>query len=124
MARILVIEDNPANFKLAAMVLNMAGHNAIWAQDAPAGFDQMRKDPPDLILLDIQLPGMDGVDAAKKIKADPLTRAIPLIALTARAMKGDEDVYREAGFDAFLPKPYSHSQLTDLVSLLLPSRMR
>jgi two-component system cell cycle response regulator DivK len=82
----LVIEDNPANMKLASLLLSNAGHTALCAVDAETGLTLARAEKPDLILMDIQLPGMDGLAATALLKADPATAAIPILALTAMAM--------------------------------------
>ena len=87
MARILIIEDNPANMKLASLLLRNAGHTALCAVDAETGLTLARAEQPDLILMDIQLPGMDGLAATALLKKDPATAAIPVIALTAMARK-------------------------------------
>jgi two-component system cell cycle response regulator DivK len=105
MARVLIIEDNPTNMKLAIMLLGTAGHQALTATDAEAGLTLARTEQPDLILMDIQLPGMDGLTATGLLKADAATRAIPVIALTALAMKGDEERIRAAGCNGYLAKP-------------------
>ncbi|HUP89829.1 MAG TPA: response regulator, partial [Longimicrobiales bacterium] len=91
MARVLVVEDNPANMTLATFLLTDAGHTLLTATDAEAGLTIARAQKPDLILMDIQLPGMDGLQATKLLKADDATKMIPVIALTALAMKGDEE---------------------------------
>jgi two-component system cell cycle response regulator DivK len=105
MARILIVEDNPDNMLLTVMLLESAGHHVISAIDAEAGLALARAELPDLILMDIQLPGMDGLEATMLLKADPLTRAIPVIAVTALAMKGDEERIRAAGCDSYIAKP-------------------
>ena len=105
MARILIIEDNAANMKLAVLLLETAGHTVITATDAEAGLTLARAERPDLILMDIQLPGMDGLEATALLKQDEMTRAIPVIALTALAMKGDEERIRAAGCDGYIAKP-------------------
>ena len=97
MAKILIVEDNPANMKLAIMLLTTAGHAVLSASDAEAGLTLARDEQPDLILMDIQLPGMDGLEAIALLKRAETTRAIPVIALTALAMKGDEERIRAAG---------------------------
>ena len=107
MARILVIEDNPDNMLLTVMLLESAGHEVLSAIDAEAGLTMARSEQPDLILMDIQLPGMDGLEATILLKADPLTAAMPVIALTALAMKGDEERIRAAGCDGYIAKPIS-----------------
>lgn len=105
MATILVIEDNADNMFLTAMLLNGAGHTVLSAVDAEAGLAMARDRQPQLILMDIQLPGMDGLEATAVLKADPVTRLIPVIAITALAMKGDEARIRAAGCDGYIAKP-------------------
>lgn len=90
---------------LSVMLLQSAGHTVITAVDAEAGLTLARGELPDLILMDIQLPGMDGLEATRLLKLDAATRAIPIIALTALAMKGDEDRIRAAGCDGYIAKP-------------------
>ena len=108
MAKVLVIEDNVANMTLAVFLLESAGHAVLRATDAEAGLMLARAEQPDLILMDIQLPGMDGLEATALLRRDDLTRAIPVIALTALAMKGDEERIRAAGCDAYIAKPLSY----------------
>src|SRR5881394_495982 len=110
MARVLVIEDNAANMTLATFILESAGHIAIPASDAETGLTTARAEQPDLILMDIQLPGMDGLQATALLKLDPATRAIPVIALTALAMKGDEERIRAAGCDGYIAKPMRYQE--------------
>ena len=105
MARVLIIEDNPTNMTLAVFLLQSAGHTVLSATDAEAGLAVARADRPDLILMDIQLPGMDGLEATRLLKLDEATRAIPVIALTALAMKGDEERIRAAGCNGYIAKP-------------------
>jgi two-component system cell cycle response regulator DivK len=108
MARVLIIEDNPANMKLANFLLESAGHTVSSATDAEAGLTFARREQPDLILMDIQLPGMDGLEATVLLKGDDATRGIPVIALTALAMKGDEERIRAAGCDGYIAKPMAY----------------
>ncbi|HEX5844526.1 MAG TPA: response regulator [Pseudomonas sp.] len=122
MASILVIEDNPANMKLASMLLRNVGHRVLGATDAEAGLLLARADPPDLILMDIQLPGMDGLAATALLKQDPLTVAIPVIALTAMAMKADQEKSRLAGCDAYISKPLRYQELYTAIDRLLANR--
>ena len=105
MARILIVEDNPDNMTLTVLLLESAGHQVLTAVDAETGVALAGAELPDLILMDIQLPGMDGLQATALLKADPLTRAIPVIALTALAMLGDEERIRAAGCDGYICKP-------------------
>lgn len=108
MANVLIIEDNPGNMTLATFLLHSAGHTVLSAKDAEAGLTIARAEQPNLILMDIQLPGMDGLEATGMLKRDDATRAIPVIALTALAMKGDEERIRAAGCDGYIAKPMSY----------------
>jgi two-component system cell cycle response regulator DivK len=119
MARILIIEDNAANMKLAAILMLNAGHTVLRAVDAETGMTLARTDQPDLILMDIQLPGIDGLAATALLKQDPATCAIPVIALTALAMKEDKERSRAAGCDAYITKPLRYQELCATVDLLL-----
>jgi two-component system cell cycle response regulator DivK len=119
MATVLVVEDNPANMTLAVFLLESAGHRVLTAIDAEAGLTLARADQPDLILMDIQLPGMDGLEATALLKAADDTRAIPVIALTALAMKGDEERIRAAGCDGYIAKPISYKEFLVTVAAQL-----
>jgi two-component system, cell cycle response regulator DivK len=107
MARILVVEDNPENMTLTVLLLRSAGHTVFSAIDAELGLAIANTELPDLILMDIQLPGMDGLEATALLKSNDATRGIPVIALTALAMKGDEARIRAAGCDDYIAKPMS-----------------
>jgi two-component system cell cycle response regulator DivK len=119
MARILIIEDNPANLKLAAMLLNKAGHSTLNAVDAETGLALATAGAPDLILMDIQLPGMDGLTATMRLKQNPATANIPVIAVTALAMKEDAARARAAGCDAYISKPLRYRELYAVIDELL-----
>jgi len=119
MATILIVEDNPANMKLAVFVLEQAGYSVISAIDAEGGLTLARERHPDLIIMDVQLPGMDGLAATQLLKADEATRKIPVIALTALAMKGDEARIREAGCDAYIAKPMRYNEVLATVATQL-----
>lgn len=122
MARVLIVEDNPANMKLAVFLLVSAGHTVISATDAEAGMKLARTEQPSLILMDIQLPGMDGIEAILQLKAAEATRAIPVIALTALAMKGDEERIRAAGCDGYIAKPMCYREfLAAIAAHLTPA---
>jgi len=95
---------------LAVFLLQSVGHTVLSATDAEAGLTLARTEQPDLILMDIQLPGMDGLEAAVLLKRDDATRAIPLIAPTALAMKGDEERIRAAGCDGYIVKPMRYKE--------------
>jgi two-component system cell cycle response regulator DivK len=123
MAKILVIEDNAANMTLAKFLLESAGHSVLSATDAEAGLTLAREEQPNLVLMDIQLPGMDGLEATMRLKRDKATSAIPVIALTSLAMKGDEERIRAAGCDAYIAKPMRYQEFLAAVSgLLEPAR--
>ena len=110
MAKVLIVEDNPTNMTLAVFLLQSVGHTVLSAMDAEVGLMLAREEQPDLILMDIQLPGMDGLEAAAQLKQDDTTRAIPVIALTALAMKGDEQRIRAAGCDGYIAKPMRYQE--------------
>jgi two-component system cell cycle response regulator DivK len=122
MARILVIEDNQANMKLATLLLHDAAHTVLCAVDAETGLMLARAEHPDLILMDIQLPGMDGLAATAMLKRDPATAAIPVIALTAMAMKADQERSEVAGCSAYIAKPLRYRELHAAIDALLDIR--
>jgi two-component system, cell cycle response regulator DivK len=119
MARVLVVEDNAANMKLATLLLQNAGHVVLCAVDAETGLTLARAERPDLILMDLQLPGMDGLAATAILKRDVATAGIPVIALTALAMKEDRAKSQEAGCDAYIAKPLRYQELYAAIDLLL-----
>jgi two-component system cell cycle response regulator DivK len=115
MAIILLVEDNVANMKLATFLLETDGHTVLAAVNAELALTLAREGHPELILMDIQLPGMDGLQATALLKADPATRDIPVIALTALAMKGDEERIRAAGCDGYIAKPLDYKSFLAIV---------
>lgn len=119
MARILVVEDNADNMVLTVLLLESVGHTVLPAIDAEAGLAIARAERPDLILMDIQLPGIDGLQATALLKLDPVTRVIPVIALTALAMKGDEERIRAAGCDGYIAKPISIQEFLATITALV-----
>ncbi len=119
MAEILIVEDNEANMRLARLLLMNAGHSVVWAADAESGLTLAREKQPALILMDIQLPGMDGLAATSLLKQDPHTAHIPVIALTAMAMKEDREKTRLAGCDAYVIKPLRYKELYQVIDSLL-----
>jgi two-component system cell cycle response regulator DivK len=121
MATVLIIEDNVANMALATFLLRSAGHTVLTAIDAETGLTVARREQPQLILMDIQLPGMDGLTATVLLKGDDLTRGIPVIALTALAMKGDEERIRAAGCDGYIAKPLAYKDFLATISARLGS---
>ena len=119
MATVLVVEDNPANMTLATFLLKSAGYAVLSATDAEAGLALARAEQPDLVLMDIQLPGMDGLQACAILKKDTATRDIPVIALTALAMKGDEERIRAAGCDGYIAKPLAYREFLATIAARL-----
>jgi len=108
MATILIVEDNVTNMKLSTFLLESADYTVLAATNAESGLTLARSERPDLILMDIHLPGMDGLEATALLKADEATRGIPVIALTALAMKGDEQRILAAGCDGYIAKPLDY----------------
>jgi two-component system cell cycle response regulator DivK len=123
MAKVLIVEDNPANMTLAVFLLQSAGHTVFSATDAEAGLTLAREEQPNLILMDIQLPRMDGLEATALLKRDEATRAIPVIALTALAMKGDEERIRAAGCDGYIAKPMNYREFLETIAALLKRQL-
>lgn len=115
-ATILVVDDNGTNRKLVSDVLGFDGYRILQAGDAEAAQEIIRGTPPDLILMDIALPGMDGLTLTRMLKASEMTRHIIIVALTAFAMKGDDAKAREAGCDGYITKPIDTRTLPDAVA--------
>lgn len=105
MSRILIVEDSPTNMMLAVAVLESEGHILLQAVRAGEAIEIARREHPDIILMDIGLPDMDGMEATRILKADAGTKGIPIIALTAYAMKGDKERILDAGCDGYIEKP-------------------
>jgi CheY-like chemotaxis protein len=105
--RILVVEDNERNLKLVRDVLEFAGFQVVGARSGEQGIVLARERPPDLVLMDLQLPDMDGATTLRVLRGDPLTRGVPVVAVTAFAMKEDRERALRAGFDGYLAKPIS-----------------
>lgn len=116
---ILIIEDNERNLKLARDLLNHAGFRTLEARNAEDGLVLARTHHPNLILMDIQLPGLDGVAALGRLRADTATAGIPTIALTAFAMKDDGTRFLEAGFDGYMVKPINIKQFAAQIGYFL-----
>ncbi|PIT73659.1 response regulator [Limnohabitans sp. B9-3] len=119
MGSILVIEDNPSNMKLAVFLLEKEGYDVLQASDAEEGIRIARQRLPALILMDVQLPGMDGLAATRLLKADAATQPIKILALTAFAMRGDQEKIRAAGCDAYIAKPIRYEEFLKVVADLL-----
>lgn len=118
-ARILIIEDNPVNMRLALFLLEKQGHHVLQASDAEQGLRFAHEHSPDLILMDVQLPGMDGLAATRLLKNNVVTQSIKVIALTAFAMRGDEEKIRAAGCDGYLAKPIRYQEFLAMVGQML-----
>jgi CheY-like chemotaxis protein len=116
---ILLIDDHPLNLKLASQVLQAGGHTVIQAEDAEQALALLQQRMPDLVLTDIALPGMDGLELTRHLKADPRYRHLPVVALTASAMKGDEKRVLQGGCDAYISKPIDTRSLATQVASIL-----
>lgn len=103
--RILVIEDNPANLELLTLLLEAFGHIVLAASGGAEGIEVVRREKLDLIICDVQMPGVDGYEVARRLKKDPMLHRIPLVAVTALAMVGDREKVLNAGFDGYIDKP-------------------
>ena len=119
MKRILIVEDNEKNMKLVRDVLQVKGYTTIEAGNAEDGIALAHEQKPDLILMDIQLPGMNGIEALKVLRANPNTAAIPVIAVTASVMQQDRNQITEAGFDGYIGKPINLKEFLDTVKRML-----
>jgi two-component system, cell cycle response regulator DivK len=120
--RILLVEDHPINRELAEAMLMMAGYDVIVAPDGEAGLAAAHEALPDLVLMDIELPGLDGLECTRRLKGAADTGAIPVVALTAYAMCGDEERARAAGCDGYITKPIDRQVLlTELARFLPPT---
>jgi two-component system cell cycle response regulator DivK len=118
--RVLVVEDQEDNRQILRDLLGSAGYDLAEAENGELALAEVARQRPDLILMDIQLPVMDGYEATRRIKADPSLRTIPIIAVTSYALSGDEAKAREAGCDDFVPKPFSPRQLLAKIREYLP----
>ena len=121
--RVLIIEDNPLNLELVRDILTAEGYEVLEAVDGPSGVAVAAAERPELILMDLQLPGLDGLQATAQIRTDPALRGVPIVAVTAHAMKGDDERARAAGCDGFISKPIGVRDFVAAVELYL-SRAR
>jgi len=117
--KILIVEDNPQNMKLMEMLLEAKGYILLEAIDGEQAMDVATTERPDLILMDIQLPKMSGLEVTRKLRQLPAFNHIPIIAITAYAMKGDKEKFIEAGCDAYLTKPIDTRELPKVISEML-----
>jgi two-component system cell cycle response regulator DivK len=120
--RILVVEDNPLNLKLVRDVLEFAGYDVIGAQSGEEGLRVAQQDPPDLVLMDLQLPGIDGTETLRRMREGSLGRDVPVVAVTAFAMAEDRERASLAGFDGFVEKPISVRELPGQVEAFMNRR--
>jgi len=120
--RILIVEDNERNRKLVRDTLQLKGYETIEAETGEDGVRLARERMPALVLMDIQLPGIDGIVALGQLRADDATRAIPVVAVTASVMSQDRQKIMAAGFDAYQPKPISVKELLETIRRLLDAR--
>ena len=112
---ILIVDDNPVNMKLIRVLLTGEGYNVRTAADAQEALETLKECYPDLILMDIQLPGIDGLELTLRLKSNPATRGIKILGLTAYAMKGDEERIIAAGCDGYIPKPIDTRTLPGVI---------
>ena len=119
MKTILVVEDNKLNMKLVRGLIKIGKYHMLEAMDAETGIKLIREERPDLVLMDIQLPGMDGLSATEVIKADPDLKDIPIVALTSYAMQGDKEKALAAGCTGYIAKPIDTRQFLETVSQFL-----
>jgi two-component system cell cycle response regulator DivK len=119
--KILYVEDNPLNMRLVRKILQNAGYKMLEAMDGLSGVEMAQNERPDLILMDINLPDIDGLAATLRIKSTPTLAHIPIIALTANTMHGDRERFMEAGCDGYIPKPIAKNELLTMISNFLPT---
>jgi len=120
--KILLVEDNPVNRRLAGFLLRSAGYQVHEAATAQEAFEILKSERPDLIVMDIQLPGMDGLEATKRLKEQPATADIPVVAVTSYAMKGDREAALAAGCVGYITKPIDKATFVQEVATHLGSR--
>ncbi|MBI5869617.1 MAG: response regulator [Actinobacteria bacterium] len=113
--RVMLVEDNQMNSRLVEFVLDRDGFTTIVMADAEEAIRAAADDPPDIMLMDIQLPGMDGLEATRQLKKNPITAKIPIVAITAHAMTGDEERIRAAGCEGYISKPINTRELAQTI---------
>lgn len=123
-AKILYVEDNPQNMRLVRKILGNAGYDMIEAMDGRTGLEMAANEMPDLILMDINLPDMDGLAVTNRLKENPQLAHVPVIALTANAMHGDRERFIASGCDGYLPKPITKAELLHTVAHFLKQTKR
>ena len=120
--RIMIIEDNPKNMKIMVDLMQVHGYETITAEDGMIGLETALKEKPDLILMDVQLPGIDGYEVTRRLKGKDATRDIPVIVVTSFAMKGEEARAKEVGAAGYISKPIDIHKLMDTVAEHLPRK--
>ena len=121
---VLIVEDNLLNMRLFSAMVAAQGFGVLQATDGPRGLDLAHQHHPDLIIMDIQLPGMSGLEVTHSLKADEDTRDIPIIVTTAYGMRGDEEEIRASGCDGFMAKPIGISQFLEVIELYMMRSLR
>ena len=122
--RILIVEDNPQNMKLLEMVLRAKNYTLLKATDGEEALNMAIREQPDLIIMDIQLPKMSGLEVTRKLRETPAFSHTPIIGITAYAMKGDREKVIESGCDAYLSKPINTRELPEVIAEMLPQRQK
>jgi len=122
--RILIVEDNPPNMRLIEMVLRAKGYTLLKATDGEEALDMAMRERPDLIIMDIQLPKLNGLEVTKKLRETPALSHIPIIAVTAYAMRGDKERFIDGGCDAYLSKPINTRELPGVIAQMLLPRQK
>ena len=122
--KILIVEDEPRNMRVVTMTLKPYGYDLLQAKDGEEALEIAAADHPDLILMDIQLPKMSGLEAAQRLRKMPRFKDTPIVALTAYAMKGDKEKFLAAGCDAYLSKPFNTRELPEVVAKMLAERQK
>ena len=122
--KILIVEDNPQNMRLVEMILRAKNYTLLRATDGEEALDVARGGRPDLIIMDIQLPKIDGLEVTRRLRKTQAFRRIPVIAMTAYAMKGDKEKAIEAGCDAYLSKPINTRELPGVIAEMLSQRQK
>ena len=122
--KILIVEDNPQNMRLVEMTLRSGGYALLKATDGEEALDLATREQPDLIVMDMQLPKISGLEVTRRLRQLPTFSHVPIIALTAYAMKGDREKFIEAGCDAYVSKPINTRELPEMVAKLLKQRQK
>src|SRR5216117_808079 len=120
--RVLYVEDNEYNRKIVRQLLSRTSYRLLEAMDGEEGVAMAQRELPDLILMDIQLPKLSGLDATRRLRTDPKTAAIPIIVITSFALSGDDEKAKDAGASAYMAKPYSPRELLQMIRKFVPEQ--